>query len=96
MLHIIRHSGFNSNALTLCLDTALAGDAILLMDDGCYNLTHPSLLAKCGKQTELKVYFVDLHAKARAIHTNQAAVSAIDMSAVITLIFQHENSITWS
>jgi tRNA 2-thiouridine synthesizing protein B len=45
MLHLIRNSGFNSNALTQCLEMILPQDSILLIDDGCYNLSHALLVS---------------------------------------------------
>ena len=66
MLHIIRRSGFTSNALAQCLSMVLADDSILLMDDGCYNVNHPLLLEALTSKPNTAVYFVDVHTSARA------------------------------
>lgn len=96
MLHIIRSSGFTSNALTQCLNMTLPEDTILLMDDGCYNLNHPMMLEAQFKQQELAVYYISLHASARAQSSNQSSFTAIDLDDVLGLIFKHDNAITWS
>ncbi|UUO22276.1 sulfurtransferase complex subunit TusB [Colwellia sp. M166] len=96
MLHIIRNSGFTNNTLSQCLNMSLPQDAILLMDDGCYNLQHPLLLEALTKQAEITVYYVSLHASARAQNSEQALFTAISFDDVLKLIFTFDNSITWS
>lgn len=96
MLHIVRDSGFTSNALAQCLNMSLPQDAILLMDDGCYNLQHPLLLAALTKQPDISIYFVSLHANARAQGSEQTLFTAITFDDVLKLIFTFDNSITWS
>jgi len=79
---------------------ALPQDAILLIDDGCYNLHHPALLETLAKQQALSAYFVHQHANARAQSiaqsAGQSAFSAIELNDVLGLIFKHDNSVTWS
>ena len=96
MLHIIRSSAFNSNTLTQCLSMYLSGDSILLMDDGCYNLNHSLLLEAQARQSSITVYFISLHASARAQKNPNDTFNAITLNEVLALIFQHDNSITWS
>ena len=96
MLHIIRNSAFNNNSLSQCLAMCMAQDTILLMDDGCYNLQHPLLLDMPTKHSEINVHFLQLHATARAQHTEQGLFTAVSMEDVLQLIFSHDNAITWS
>ena len=96
MLHIIRSSGYSSNALAQCLDMVLPQDRILLMDDGCYNLSHKLLLDTLEKKPELSVYFIRLHANARAQISTNSVFIATTLTEVVTLLFKHDNSITWS
>lgn len=96
MLHIIRNSGFSSNVLTQCLSMCLPQDSILLMDDGCYNFNHPLLLAALAKQPTLKIYFIDLHASARAQSSNKNLFISSTLDDILELLFSHDNSITWS
>lgn len=96
MLHIIRSSGFTSNALTQCLHMAQPQDSIVLMDDGCYNMQHPLLTEALLKQTEITVYFIALHASARAQISNNESFIPSTIEHVLELLFTHDNSITWS
>jgi tRNA 2-thiouridine synthesizing protein B len=96
MLHIIRNSGFSSSAISQCLSMCLPQDSILLMDDGCYNLNHPLLLEALAKQSELKLYYIGLHASARAQSSNNTSFISSNLTDVLELLFSHDNSITWS
>ena len=96
MLHIIRSSAFTSNALKQCLSMCFSDDSILLMDDGCYNLNHALLLEAQVKQSAKRVYFIGFHASARAQKNTNDTFTAITLTEVIALLFQYDNSITWS
>ena len=94
-LHIVRSSGFNTNALTQCLSLVSNADSILLMDDGCYNINHPLLIELLGNRPEVSVSIIDNHAEARAQTANKL-ISTITLADMLELIFNHNNSITWS
>ena len=96
MLHIIRNSGYSNNALAQCLNMALPQDSILLMDDGCYNLSHKLLLDSLENKPEISVYFIKLHADARAQNNINSEFMATTLTEVVALLFKHDNSITWS
>ncbi|MFT6690292.1 MAG: tRNA 2-thiouridine synthesizing protein B [Colwellia sp.] len=96
MLHLIRNSGFNSNALTQCLDMILPQDSILLIDDGCYNFNHTLLLRTLTEQQDITLYFISQHAIARAQCPNNKLFIPITLTQVVALLFKHDNSITWS
>ena len=96
MLHIIRSSGYNSNALEQCLNMLLPNDSILLMDDGCYNLNHKMLLKAQSASPVLSIYFIEHHANARAQNNINNKPIPTTLTQVVTLLFQHDNSITWS
>ena len=66
------------------------------MDDGCYNLRHPLLIEAQIKHAEIPVYFITLHASARAQSPTSDAFTSITLTEVLPLIFNHDNSITWS
>jgi tRNA 2-thiouridine synthesizing protein B len=70
-------------------------DAIVLMDDGCYNLKH-SLLESLINRVDglININVIATHAKARALGLI-AAVNAIEMSDVVELTFKHDKVITW-
>lgn len=70
-------------------------DAIVLMDDGCYNLKH-SLLESLIKRVDdlININIIAMHAKARALGLI-TAVNAIEMSDLVELTFKHDKVITW-
>jgi len=96
MLHLIRNSGFNSNALTQCIEMILPQDSILLIDDGCYNFSHALLLKTLTEQQDITLYFISQHADARAQCPNNKLFIPITLAEVVALLFKHDNSITWS
>lgn len=94
MLHIVRVSGFSSQALSQCLTMCLADDSILLLDDGCYNLANNELADALAHKKITTVFFVEEHAKARAQYSND--FKPITLADVLPLIFNHNNTTTWS
>ena len=70
-------------------------DAIVLMDDGCYNLKH-SLLESLINRVDglININVIAMHAKARALGLI-AAVNSIEMNDVVELTFKHDKVITW-
>jgi tRNA 2-thiouridine synthesizing protein B len=96
MLHIIRSSAYSGNTLELCLSTIAPDDDILLMDDGCYNLTHPLLHKAIEKLTQGTIFYLADHTNARAITPSYSKLTAIDVNHTPELIFKHENAINWT
>ena len=74
----------------------LPNDSILLMDDGCYNVSHKLLLKAQLALPELTIYFIEQHANARAQKNIDNNFTSTTLTDVVTLLFQHESSITWS
>ncbi|MBU2871465.1 sulfurtransferase complex subunit TusB [Colwellia sp. E2M01] len=94
-LHLVRKSAFTHNDFAQCLSMFAQDDAIVFMDDGCYNLNHTlikSLLERMGKNINLNV--ISSHAQARAID-NHLNVKCIAMSDLVDLTFTHKQVITW-
>jgi tRNA 2-thiouridine synthesizing protein B len=94
-LHIVRTSAFQSSELTECLSIIGSTDAMLLMDDGCYNLQHVALQQKL-RQNQMPFYVIAQHVLARSIKLPTAVcVNPIALENVAALIFNFDNSITW-
>lgn len=94
-LHLVRKSAFTTNDFAQCLSVLDQQDAIVLMDDGCYNLKHPlmdSLIKRANSTVSINV--IANHAKARAVET-LTAVNKIQMNDVVELTFNHQKVITW-
>ena len=94
-LHLVRKSAFTTNDFAQCLSVLDHQDAIVLMDDGCYNLKHSLMdsLIKRGDDSII-INVIASHAQARALE-NIAAEQHIAMSDVVELTFNHKKVITW-
>jgi tRNA 2-thiouridine synthesizing protein B len=92
-LHIVRQSAFATDDFAQCLSVVNQHDAVVLMDDGCYNVNH-TLINNVMKQIGDNINLVASHAKARAIEA-QKTIKLIEMADVVTLTFTHTKVITW-
>jgi len=94
-LHLVRQSAFATNDFAQCLSVLAHQDAIVLMDDGCYNLKHSlmdSLLKRIDGSVDISV--VDTHAHARAMKA-LPSVNTIAIKDIVELTFKHQKVITW-
>jgi tRNA 2-thiouridine synthesizing protein B len=92
-VHRERHSAIATNDFAHCFNVVNQNDAIVLMDDGCYNVNH-TLINNLLKQVGDNINLVASHAKARAIEANKM-IKLIEMTDVVTLTFIHSKVITW-
>ena len=98
-LHIVRQSAFMTNDLAQCLSIISGQDALVLIDDGCYNLEH-SLLQPLLKTSitqpnnAISINVIKHHAQARALKAIET-VSLIEMAELVALTFTHQRVITW-
>ncbi len=90
-LHLIRTSAYQKDDFKQCIALLQAGDKIVLLDDGCYNLTHPLLNANIKHN----VYHVNEHAIARAMLENNNISQAITLNELTQLFFTVDKVITW-
>lgn len=98
-LHIIRQSAFLTSDFAQCLSVLSPQDALVLIDDGCYNLNHTLLkpllqgsIAQSGLTPSLNA--IQSHAHARALQAPES-VNLIEMAALVELTFTHQRVITW-
>jgi len=94
ILHIIRQSAFNSSDLEQCSKLATKVDTIVLIDDACYNVTHPLIKHIVDQLPGIAIKIMHSHAQARAISIVKP-ITAIAMNDLIDLTFSHEKVITW-
>jgi len=91
ILHLMRTSAYQHDDLAQCLQVFNdQSDAIVLIDDGCYNLTH-SLLATINHKT---LFVINEHCAARAINVSSAQ-AAISLAQLTELFFSYDSVITW-
>ncbi len=93
-LHIVRKSAFTTNDFSQCVDFLAKNDELVLVDDGCYNLNHPSLIKLLNSEINTALKVVQKHAQARGINVYEKA-TAIDMKALVELTFSLDRVITW-
>lgn len=92
-LHIIRQSASLTSDLVQCLSVIQSKDALILMDDGCYN-THHELLHPLISNSSITINCIEDHARARAVPSHKG-INLIQMSEVVELTFIHDQVITW-
>jgi len=91
ILHLVRTSAYQHDDLAQCLQLFNDQiDAIVLIDDGCYNLTH-SLLANIEKKNIFAIY-EHCDARAMIVSSNQEAIS---LAQLTKLFFSYDSVITW-
>jgi tRNA 2-thiouridine synthesizing protein B len=91
-LHLLRRSGFSDNNLLQCVQTLTSDDAVILLDDGCYNIQHPLLNDLI--LSHQKLFIINEHLTARGL-TNIEAIKAISMNNLIHLTFSYNTVMTW-
>ncbi|QDP01359.1 sulfurtransferase complex subunit TusB [Thalassotalea sp. PS06] len=91
-LHIIRSSGFTHGKLQQCLATVIDDDAILLIDDGVYNLNHPELLKVIGSRP---LFALEEHVIARGLTPSRSEVKYCDYNKFVALTLDADKVITW-
>jgi tRNA 2-thiouridine synthesizing protein B len=91
-LHLIRQSPFINRDIELCCHNLLPGDSIVLIDDGCYTLTHP--VFDEFQRICQHIYVVEQHVLARGLSIPKQAQS-INLAKLNQLFFQYDNSVTW-
>jgi sulfur relay protein TusB/DsrH len=95
MLHLVRTSAFQANDFQQCLKVIQTSDTLVLLDDGCYNLSHDLWQKALSKITLSALYIVEAHAQARAIAIDKNIINTLSLEALMTLICETEKSVTW-
>jgi len=92
-LHLIRQSAYTTQDFAQCIQILNNNnDAIVFIDDGCYNVTHP-LLTQINEQIPL--YIIDVHLTARALKLPNNRIKTISMTELVSLTFTLDKAITW-
>jgi len=95
ILHIQRTSAYEKNDFVQCIQSIKPDDALVFIDDGCYNLNH-SLFTHLKKQhPTLAVFHLHTHAKARFIEFDKNLSKPISITQLIALTFRYDSTITW-
>lgn len=95
-LHLIRTSDFTSTQFNSALNVLNQNDALVLLDDGCYNIHHTLMQNNITKRliNEQCFYIIGEHRTARAIKVNDF-IQEIPLSQLVELSFQYNKVMTW-
>ncbi|TLU66209.1 sulfurtransferase complex subunit TusB [Thalassotalea litorea] len=91
-LHIVRSSGFTHNKLRQCLQTLMAADQIILIDDGVYNASHPDMMPLLNTH---KVYALQDHIQARGLTPVPSGIELCQYDDFVALTIGSDKVITW-
>lgn len=97
-LHTVNKFGLTSSALDSCLRVALPGDAILLLEDGVYNVVgERDRRAPTGGSAGVRVYALKEDLKARGIAQDSlpASIEPITYAEFVALVCEHKKSVSW-
>ncbi|MGC2520608.1 MAG: sulfurtransferase complex subunit TusB [Burkholderiales bacterium] len=98
VLHIVNKSPTERNALDSCLETAQAGGAVLLIEDGVYAATRGGAAeAKlCAAMARLEIYVLtpDLEARGMANAATEG-VKLVDYGGFVDLVAKHSTCQSW-
>ena len=99
MLHIVNKSPFQTGTLQSCLDHALEGDAILLIEDGVYGALRGSVVAAAVEAALGKVTFhalgADVAARGIAPAKLIEGIASVDYAGFVDLVAEHKTNQAW-
>lgn len=94
ILHLVRSSAFDKNDFEQCISLLQNEDAIVLLDDGCYNVHH-NLISKAQQKVTENIFVIEHHYRARGIILSQNSPRPIDMNKLVQLTLSYDKSLTW-
>lgn len=99
MLHIVNKSPFERNALASCLGHALAGDAILLIEDAVVGSINGSVFADqlTSAMVDKKVYVLGADLAARGMQEGRVVegIQVVDYAGFVDLTADNEKTQSW-
>jgi len=99
-LHTINKTSASSDALSSCLRVASAGDCILLLEDGVYNVINLSVLThgvRAATIANLRFCALKEDLDARGIHATNipAMVETVSYDDFVQLACKHQQTVSW-
>ena len=95
MLHLVRTSAFQANDFEQCLNVVQPSDTIVLLDDGCYNLSHDLWQQALNNKALPSLYIIEAHGQARSVNIDNNKVNLLSLDSLMTLICETDKSVTW-
>lgn len=94
VLHLVKHSPFNSNALEDCIKLLVPTDGILLLENGAYGLIwQPDTMQTLSQSYEL--YILEPDAITRGISSIPQYFTAVNYGGFVDLTLKFDKSISW-
>lgn len=98
-LHLLRASPDSGSTLTDCLEAAIPGATILLIENGVYGLQHPganaALREAADRGVQIRVLEPDARARGVALQAG-TFYELVDYTGFVELVTEHKRSVTWS
>ncbi len=95
LLHTVNKSPYHHTALKACAETCATDDAVVLMEDGVYGLSHPDLSLILGLST--KVFAIEADCLARGIAAeNRPECERISYEKFVALCTENPKQMSWS
>ncbi|MFD2166731.1 sulfurtransferase complex subunit TusB [Thalassotalea euphylliae] len=92
-LHLVRRSWYSQQDHQPLTALLSGDDAIMLLDDGVYNIGHPELIKLIEHVST--VYVIEHHFKARGLDNTNNAIQTVSMKTLIELSLQFDKTLTW-
>ena len=91
MLHLLAFAPDNHALTNECLRMVNAGDAVVLLEQGCSWAAHAEAFARLQQQAPEAHFFL----LGDAVIADAVPVERIDASGLVTLTEQHAASLSW-
>jgi tRNA 2-thiouridine synthesizing protein B len=98
LLHTVNKSPLTHQTLASCLTYAIAGNSVLLIEDGVYGAlenTQASGLIKNAINNGITVYVLEADVHARGLQQLINGVKKVDYAGFVNLVTQHSNTQSW-
>ena len=95
LLHIINKSPFSHRSLKTCSQFCRKGDAIVLLEDGVYGISHPDIV-QLIREKEIRVYAITADLAARGLVARlPEQVPSISYAKFVDLCVEFPKTKTW-
>jgi len=97
-LHTVNKSPFERNSFSACVDHAVPGSAVLLIEDGVYAAVAAGDIAAAVKSADgLKIYVLgpDLAARGMTVDQVTDGIKVVDYGGFVDLAAEHDAVHSW-
>ncbi len=97
MLHTVNKSPYEKDSLQTCLDYAVEGSSILLIEDGVYAVIKGTAIAEKISASQCKLYALEPDLKTRGIETDKImdGVQLVGYDGFADLVAENDKVQSW-